>query len=342
MKILGIINKDSAVAYHRITMPLVLMKDVRVHVTNNISEETFNEGFDIVLYSRITSDYAFDKLNEMREKHGFKLFCDVDDYWKLDYWHPMREEYEKENFERTQIKHIINADGVFVTNERLYNEVIGIGYNEKCYIIPNAIPLVDQFIETEIKPDDKDKVRLFWQGSITHEMDINMLRYVVENIANTMNDKVKMVMAGWHDGDDIWLRIAKTYTKNGKLSHALLSAMTFQTYYKAYSYADVCLVPLVKSRFNSMKSNLKILEAANIALPCIAHFVDPYKDLPVIYALGTVEWVKAIKYYVNNKNARIEDGLRLKEYCSIHYDHSLFCELRKQIFEYEYAKQGSA
>jgi glycosyltransferase involved in cell wall biosynthesis len=329
MKVLGIINKDSAVAYHRITMPLLLMDDVDALVTNNITDETFTDNYEVVFYSRLLNDYAFDKINEMRRKHGFKLIIDVDDYWILDKWHPMYQDYIAEDYHMQQIKNMVNADAVFVTNERLYTEAVT--YNEHTYIIPNAIPPAGQFVTTRTEPSDR--VRLFWQGSVTHEEDINLIRYAIEMISNTHKDKIEMVMAGFHPEIDIWVRMAKMYTLNKRLQNKLFQGMTYETYYKSYAHADICLVPLVNSRFNSMKSNLKILEAGNLSLPVITHHVMPYLDMPVRYAQGTMDWHKAMKYYIDNPNARYDDGAKLNEFCNTWYNYRSINQTRKEVFD---------
>lgn len=328
MKVLGIINRDSAVAYHRITLPLCLMADTDVHITNHITEETFTQGYDIVFYSRLLSDFAFDKLNEMRAHHGFKIVCDVDDYWTLDKWHCMYKAYVAEDFHARQIKNMISADAVFVTHERLYKEAQE--FNDNVYIVANSIPRIEQFADTG--KIESDKIRLFWQGGISHEEDINLLKYAIQNIANTERAKIEMVLAGFHPEEEIWFRIANTYTCNRRLKNRIIEGLHYESYYLAYAYADVCLVPLVNSKFNGMKSNLKILEAGNMSLPCIAHNVDPYKDMPVYYARGTMDWVKAMKYYINNENARIEDGQRLNEYCNTFFNYKAINEARKEIF----------
>jgi len=329
MKVLGIINKDSAVAYHRITMPLLLMPDVDAYVTNNITDETFNQGFDVVFYSRLLNDFAFDKINEMRRKHGFKLIIDVDDFWILDKWHCMYEDYVREDYHTRQIKNMANADAVMVTHERLYVEARD--YNENTYVIPNAIPMAGQFAFTRTEPSDK--VRLFWQGSITHEEDINLIRYAIENVGNTHKDKIEMVMAGFHPEEPVWVRMAKMFTLNKRLNNKLFRGMKYDCYYKSYAHADICLVPLVNSRFNSMKSNLKVLEAANLSLPVIAHHVQPYLDLPVSYANGTMQWVKAMKHYIDNEQARIDDGAKLNEFCNTYYNYRSINQTRKEIFQ---------
>lgn len=334
MKILGIIRKDSAVCYHRITMPLALMPDTDCHITNHVTEDTFKDGYDAVFYSRVLNDNAMQQLYKMREQYGFKLFVDVDDYWHLDYWHPLYAEYQKENFAERQINSIVNADGIFVTHERLFNEVHPL--NRKCFIVDNAIPKIDQYL-TELEPDER--TRLFWQGSVTHQQDIKLIQYAIQNLLHCdVKDSIKMVMAGFHKEMPEWLEMANIYTAKGKLKHELINGMKPEHYYKAYAKADICLIPLVASRFNGFKSNLKVLEAANLGLPCIVHNVHPYKDLPVLYANGSTEWLNKMKWYIRNKYAREDDGQRLQTFCNVFFDYRKINDIRKQIFEYECKK----
>jgi hypothetical protein len=60
--------------------------------------------------------------------------------------------------------------------------------------------------------------------------------------------------------------------------------------------------------------------------------VEPYKNMPVIYAQGTLEWVKAMKYYINNESARYDDGKKLNEFCNLFYNYSSINNIRKDIF----------
>ena len=61
MRILALANVNSGVAYHRIVMPLVYMMQGKpqdyVKITNQVSEETLEEGWDILLINRTV---AFD------------------------------------------------------------------------------------------------------------------------------------------------------------------------------------------------------------------------------------------------------------------------------------------
>jgi glycosyltransferase involved in cell wall biosynthesis len=326
MRIIGYIQGLSGPSYHRIVAPLMLMKDVEVYVTNNLLESDFDKGCDLVVFNRILPKHAITTLLELKNKYGFKIVCDIDDYWELDKHHILYESYIKENFAQQQIYNIKFADIVAVTNSRLADKVRE--YNKKVYVLPNAIPKQGQF---DIKTKKSDKVRLFWQGSQTHKEDVKLLFPVSIELYHTL-PSVKMVLAGY-DYSKEFQSVVHYYTCAKMLSLMIIEGQPVTNYYEAYQYADICLVPLIDSNFNQYKSNLKVLEAANLELPVICSKVNPYLDLPVLYAENNLEWVRHIKRLVDSKKAQKECGKELKEFCDKHYNFEKINNMRKQIFE---------
>jgi glycosyltransferase involved in cell wall biosynthesis len=333
MRVVAFVN-SSGCSYHRIIAPLMLMKDVDVFITNNLLEEHFEKGCDIFMYNRVLPNHAAPKLKELKEKYGFKTCVDVDDYWHLDEYHVLYDLYEQQEFARQQESHIKEADIVLTTNERLLQEIRPLNHN--VHICPNAIPKQGQF---DIEREPYYLTRLFWQGSITHRKDIEILERPIESL-NKIASKIKMVMGGYTEGEPEWHAMALTYTANLKHQYQLLQGVHVKDYYNHYKHADICLVPLVKSRFNGYKSNLKVLEAANLGLPVIASKVDPYLNMPVLYAKSGSDWVKHISRLVDSSKRQKEAGQELKEYCEQHYNFHKINNERKQILEYEARKQG--
>jgi hypothetical protein len=74
----------------------------------------------------------------LRKKYGFKVCLDIDDYWELDDSHILYEAYKEVNFSAVQRQHIVYADVVLTTHERLAKEIRK--YNENVHVCPNAIP----------------------------------------------------------------------------------------------------------------------------------------------------------------------------------------------------------
>jgi glycosyltransferase involved in cell wall biosynthesis len=153
-----------------------------------------------------------------------------------------------------------------------------------------------------------------------------------------LSKKLKVVMAGFHQDSPEWHDMALLYTANLKHQYKLIPGAKVTEYYQAYAEADICLVPLVNSPFNRMKSNLKILEAANMGLPVIASGVHPYLDMPVNYCKSSRDWIGHIKMLVQFPKRRQEEGQRLAEFCKENYDFNKINKERRQILEHVAAK----
>lgn len=328
MRIIAFVNKDSGPSYHRIAMPLLLMEGVDVFITNDLQVEHFEKGCDIFMYNRVLPDHAAAKIGELKNKYGFRTVVDVDDYWELDPHHICYDEYREIEFAKMQVWHIEGADLLFTTHERLAEAIRP--YNSNVHILPNAIPRQGQF---DIQGVPSNKVRLFWQGSITHREDIRLLGKPVVSIAS-IADKIQMVMGGFRQHDAEWAAMADMFTYKLKHAYRLIEGAHVAQYYAAYAHADICLVPLVNSPFNRMKSNLKILEAANMGLPVIASNVHPYIGMPVNLCSNSRDWIGHIKRLVQWPERRKEEGERLTEFCNKHYNFHKINNERRQILEY--------
>lgn len=329
--------------YHRIIMPLVHMEGVDINVTNSFSEDNFTD-IDIFMYNRRLSPDAktnqeyTERLYAYREKYGFKICLDIDDYWELDPHHILYKSYIEEGFATKQIDNIINADVVFTTHDRLLEKIYE--FNKNVHIIPNAIPKKGQF---DIERIPHHLTRIFWQGSVTHEEDIQLLARPIECLRPVAN-KIKMILAG-HELDnnaDIWERICHSYTAGFQYAYKIIPGVPVTNYgepekgyYASYAEADICVIPLLNSPFNRMKSNLKVLEAANLGLPVICSNVHPYKDLPVLYANNSTDWVNHITRLVKSRKRQKDAGEELKEFCNKNFNFKKINNQRKQIFEFQ-------
>jgi glycosyltransferase involved in cell wall biosynthesis len=333
MRVIAYVNKDSGPSYHRLIVPLMLMEGVQVFITNDLREEHFEKGCSIFIYNRVLPLSAHPIVERLQKLYGFKIVVDVDDWWILDPHHVLYQTYLDQDFATKQIHHLTAADAVFCTHERLAAEIKP--HNPNVYILPNAIPHQGQY---DLIREPYYLTRLFWQGSDTHKADIEILASVAHKLA-PISPKIKMIMSGYVPDHEQWDAMARTYTAGLKHQYKLIPFAPVTNYYNAYAHADICLVPLVNSPFNRMKSNLKVLEAANLGLPCVVSQVHPYLDMPVLYAKHPNCWVKHIKRLVASRKACREAGAELKEWCDVHYDFHKINKHRKQVLEYISSKQ---
>lgn len=323
MKLL-IIYDGSGPKYHRILAPVTLMPGVEFVVSHVITEDLVKD-IDLLFFNRALHNTSINQVCEWRDKYGFKIIVDNDDHWQLGKDHVLYDIYQQTRATDVIAAYIEVADAVTVTHERLKAEAEKI--NPNCYVLPNAIPEFGQFL---YKKTPSDTVRLFWAGGITHANDLEILRNPVKRLSTL---PVKMVFGGY-GSDPICKRMASAFTNGGKAKNMLIEALPVAHYYGMYSECDVALIPLVDNRFNSFKSNLKILEAAHNGSPVVVSRVHPYLDFPeeiVNYVDKASDWYDKVKELLCPKKRELQ-GAVLKAYCKTHFNFSKINEQRKQIF----------
>jgi len=330
MKILALYD-HSGPKLHRILLPVDQLQkkhNVEVKVTYSPNEEDL-EGVDILFFNRVIPGVNGEDLLRWREKYGFKMVCDLDDAWILDKNHILYDGYKHHQISEVIEWFIRASDLITVTHDRLLNEVLPL--NKNVQIFPNAIPKIDQFLVKKI-PDEL--TRLFWAGGITHRRDLELLR---EPLKKIKRDKCKLIMGGYVKGEPEWREMAKIFTTNSSYNTQVIESLPVNNYYHTYSLCDVSLVPLVDVSFNRYKSNLKILEAANIEAPVIVSRVHPYLDFPdhlVNYVDLNHTWYTQINKLLRDPILRKEQGIELRNYCDVHYNFSVINAERNQVFNY--------
>lgn len=320
MKIFGLINRTSGPGFHRIFVPLITMPNTDAYVTNAVEEEDFEKRRpDAIYYNRIISDEVL----RLQSKYHFRVVVDVDDWWRLDPHHIMFKYSRDNNVPAHQVKHLRIADVVTCTHERLAERVYE--FNKNVVVVPNALPQHEYFPVVRTQ-SAKGHRRVFWQGSVTHEADIKMLRDTVRKLDPA---RFMMVMVGYTEQVE-WERMAGYFTNDKKMPGVVLPGAVPWEYYKNYQYADVCVVPLLSTKFNAYKSNLKILEAAHSGLPVIASNVHPYKNMEgVMYANCKADWLTLL----NDVEQQEEQAVVLKAYCEKHFNFEEINLKRKAVFE---------
>jgi hypothetical protein len=183
-------------------------------------------------------------------------------------------------------------------------------------IVPNAIPYGEEQFLLDKKPSDL--IRLFWSGSGTHGKDLEILRNPMKRI----NFPVRTIIAGYNEQEKpIWDGMIAAFTNGLKLKPTIYNYNQVTEYMAAYCDSDISLIPLIDSKFNSMKSNLKVLETASKKNPAIVSNVHPYKGFyPACHVNSQKDWYYWIKMLVNDKQAREHYGNALYDYCNKNYN----------------------
>lgn len=339
-RILAIGIPNNGVHYHRIHLPLSKMPGVYVLFTDFINDEVLQRGFDVVLCNRFVHGCSYQQMEEYRKKYDFHLIVDIDDYWILDPWHILQGSYPTTEI----VNYMMIANVVTVTHDRL--AMAAQPYNGNVEILPNSLPYGDdQFGALKVSIEDsgveipKDSLRVLYAGGVTHEKDLNIIANPWKRIASdkVLKDKLSFVLAGYDDSNPnvagIWHRMISNYLCGFKLNGYVRQPLPPDRYMAFYAEADICIAPLVESRFNSMKSNLKTLEAAAFKLPILVSNVHPYIESGGIKIECQSDWFRYLKLLSKSKEAREDYGNFNFEYSRNYHNFESINTKRKHIYE---------
>jgi len=326
MRILALTSANSGVGYHRIMMPIVNMQKDYALITDTLNDEILEQGWDILLMNRMLNEISAAQMDALRTKYGFKLVVDNDDYWNLEPSHLLYQRYKYYHVSEVIVNFMQIADLCTCTHERLAEEISV--YNKNVHILPNALPYgQEQFNDS--KTED-DKVRLFWSGSGTHEKDLELIRQPFKRLQGM---DIRTVIAGYNDGEKpIWDKMIASFTCGLKLNPTIYNYAKITEYMGSYTDSDISVIPLVDSKFNAMKSNLKVLETAAKKNPAVVSYVNPYLDMPVHYVKSQKDWYKHIRDLVSDADMRKESGQKLFEFCQKKYNFDEINLDRKYIY----------
>lgn len=331
MRIIAVGQRNSGVSYHRMFNPIMYLPKDFAMMTDAITEEEIDKGYDIMLINRYVQGVEVDEIVRLRNKYGFKLVVDIDDYWHLDPWHILYDTYPTKKV----MDHIKIADLVTCSNNDLAVHIDEL--NDNWIVIPNALPYdVGQFTNTKTP---SDKVRFVYAGSVTHGKDIAILKNPMKRVAadTITKQNATFILCGYSQEKQVineWGRMINDYLCGFKVDGYIREALPVDEYMNFYNEADACLIPLVDSKFNSMKSNLKVLEAAVKNAPVIASNVKPYADCKYIIPVGHQGgWFENIKKVVKDAIYREEMGLANGELCRENFNLIKVNELRSQVFK---------
>lgn len=330
MRIITVGQRNSGVSFHRLFNPLIYLPKEYAMMTDVLTEEELEKGYDILFINRYIANMEIEEVVRLKEKYGFKLVVDIDDFWHLDPWHILYGKYPTKKV----IEHIKAADMVICSNELLALEIYK--YNKNCMVVPNALPYgEDQF--TDVKTES-DKVRFVYAGSITHGKDIAILKNPMKRVAgdSMVKNNSTFILCGYSEDKHVaneWGRMINDYLHGFKVDGYIRAALPVDQYMNFYNEADACLVPLVASKFNAMKSNLKVLEAATKNAPVICSNVKPYSDCKhIIRVNNQSDWFINIKKVVKDAIYRKEMGEANGQWCRENFNLIKVNQLRTQIF----------
>jgi glycosyltransferase involved in cell wall biosynthesis len=321
MKILVVVPsypKISGVDYHRLVVPhnqIALQNEVEIDMATEIdsAEIEFLKEYDLVVANRfISKTLNTQELIVKLKDANVPYILDLDDDYQIPSTHILHEQTKRSN----HAYHIklggYHAQAITCTHGEMKKMIRAELLNENVYVVPNGINPIEQF---EVKEVGFDMPTFGWSGSITHFEDVLLMVDSLYSVYKSeYRDKMKMVYGGYDGKNETSQAIAGVLSAKGNAlpDHFFLFPATDVTNYaQFYDRINIALIPLRKSRFNSMKSNLKLLEAGFKKKAVIVSGVEPY--LPMLkhgenclVANTKKDWYKHMTYLIDNPH-RIQE-----------------------------------
>lgn len=356
MRVQFIVQPRSGLSYHRLINPMEFMQwdeGDSAQMLYVIEDEHLIDG-DILYFNKFIGMEAPQLI--ALQKKGVKVVVDVDDSWDLPVSHPFYQVWKQRGNRQKVIDNIKLADLVICTTEKLQKKIREI--NKNTAIIPNAFPFGHDVYTSN--PGPRQKMSFIYVAGSTHLPDVKLLEGKFKRIGSDqwMKDRAQFILAGYEktivpkykskqdylekNGNvvnvkitGVWDRMANIFSQTN--SHRVLPSTNLDEYINFYDQADVALIPLCNTDWNSYKSELKIVEAAVKSIPAICSNVEPYNTLRpcegIMWVDNNNQWVEWFKYCIKNPNYVKDQGSKLQSWVKDEYDLLKWNETRKQLFK---------
>jgi|GEM_PF-2743919 len=303
--------------------------------TGHLTTKQIKE-YDIVQWHR-----GYMCLPEVRRIAGLGVKCivDFDDYWQLPRDHILWNDYYFEKINGINVKRKETKSDYLISMLRTF-EYVTVStpiladmvrpFNKNVHVFENSInPKYNQWSRGQ---HPLNKIIFGWIGGGAHKSDIELLRGTPNKLAHDFEtkDNYMIRLFGFTEGS-VYEKYAEILSDDRKAPIQLFPPRpTLQkswnepSYTQYYNDLDVALVPLVDNKFNSSKSELKMVEAGFFKKPVIVSNVWPYKyiindkNCKVVNKPG--DWFKHMKFFIKNPSAVKEYGETLYESIKDKYD----------------------
>ena len=199
-----------------------------------------------ILYFERPDNPAFLQAGQIAKDMNIKLWVDFDDnLFCVPNYNPHAHYYNRAA-QSNIIKNIQQADIVTVTTPALAEE-FSTFYDKKIIVIPNA----HNDYNFPLKHNLSNKNIILWRGSATHRKDLLTYSRQIWDIAASSKWNWEFI------GKELW------YLTDGIERKNITPELNIPQYFKTIKNMQpaVYIVPLVKNKFNTAKSNCGWLEA---------------------------------------------------------------------------------
>lgn len=312
------------------------------------------DGCKVCIVQRQVSEHNLSCIKRMKDI-GMKVIYDLDDdIWNLPSWNPGKATFEamQSGFQMCAAE----SDMITVSTQGLKSAASkGFKLNKEIMIVPNSIDFT-LFHKKNLTRDDN--IVVGWQGSNTHSEDCkDAFEAIADVLDQYTNLQIDICGARAMEYIDKWENAmidGKLCRRKVKLEIPSRLGMhprsRFRRWVPVGEYAnrlsswgwDIALAPLADHKFNKSKSNIKMLEAAAMKIPCLASNIQPYNefaslggdDLKWLLCDFTSQWKTKLITLINEPERREAIGQKMYDVAKKFYDAAVI----KDTWNYAFKK----
>jgi len=333
---------------------------------NDMQKDEIGKNFDLVIFHNCLfiaqyQEEVWKTILYCKKTYGTKFILDLDDFWIYGKYHPYNEVCQFNGFPEKMMINFKLFDYVTTTTE-YFKEVISDYFpKDKIYVFENAIDLDDEQFDSF--KYNSDLIRFGMTGGSSHVNDIKCLMGFWKHLSSKILNKIQIVLCGYdlsaekkiidengkvtdtqiiEEKDNWWYQTEQAIiTGVGKDHYKRIETKNINKgeYGQIYRDIDVLLAPLMNTKFNNCKSELKIIEAGFTSTLPMCSKVIPYSNFvtdetAVLVKDNTPEgWAKQITKIVNNWDKYNEMADKNNEYVKEKRDLKHVTQKRKEFFE---------
>ena len=227
----------------------------------------------------------------------FRVFGQDDIVFSVPQKSSVRKHFGKDTKARIR-KAVALCHRAIVTTEPIAEAMRGMA--DDIRVVPNYLER-SRWGNLQPPRNERRKLRVGWAGAQQHQGDLEFILPVVEATANEV-DWIFMGMCP----PKLRYHVAEAY-----------NAVPFDQYPAALAALDLdlAIAPLEINRFNTAKSNLRLLEYGAVGYPVICTDIEPYRNAPVTRVPNNPKaWIDAIRARVHDLDATRAAGEQLREW----------------------------
>jgi len=308
LRVVFLRGDNAGCGYWRMKLPAEFLRDedngISVHISDvEINYETLVQ-YDVIVVQRIFEFESYYVLETLKNA-GKKIIYEIDDdVFSIETHNPAARFYNRFDSQLC-IRHCMAlADAVLLTTERLAD---AFQLKEKAIVYPNSLDWDMLFALSAHKDKNRERKRIFWAGSNTHNEDFKVCISALQRIFAERED-VDFVLVG--SCPPILKQCFEPFMDRFFFTPGMHVEAYFH-FLRNNLDADIGIIPLTDSVFNHSKSVCKGLEYTLAQLPIVASAYPPYSDeyehrKDAMLCSSEDDWYDALNELLENDTMRDE------------------------------------